>query len=124
MAFTSDDHNGMQSAFSFCLSDDNVACQEVPVLGINDYENNISIYPNPNTGNFQVSIENLNVSNNLNWNILDISGKLILNGDAINLNANGNSQSIEINNLEKGIYLFEIMDIDKSRSHVSKLVIY
>ncbi len=76
---------------------------DVPVgLGENDDANNFLVYPNPCNDKLFISsaTENLNYT----FEITDITSKLILSAQ------NETSNSIDISNLEKGVYFLKIMN--------------
>lgn len=88
---------------------DNVYCSKKPLVGINTNENtNISIYPNPSTDVLHFTGINLNESNLVS--IYDLQGKLV---ESYELNG---KESIDIRNLNKGMYLVKIAN------HVSRIV--
>ena len=64
----------------------------------------VSIYPNPNNGNFTIFMADFNGNNN-NIQVTDISGKLV---HSESLNAS--QSNINLNGLNKGIYFVKISD--------------
>ena len=71
----------------------------VQTVNIDDFtETNIQVYPNPATDNITISCESIDLAN---IQIIDISGKIIINR---NIQFNNNSTSIDISNLESGVY--------------------
>ncbi len=74
------------------------------ISGINDNEkNSISVYPNP-ASDFIIIASDFE---NLEFKLLDISGKLIISKDL-----DSKSQSIEINKLSKGVYFYQLINSD------------
>ena len=71
---------------------------------INDYSNNILIcvYPNPNDGNFKLKISDL--KNAYNIKIFDLFGKSVYQQN----NCTKQLLTINLNNMDKGIYLMKI----------------
>ncbi|MGB1041438.1 MAG: T9SS type A sorting domain-containing protein, partial [Flavobacteriales bacterium] len=64
----------------------------------------LSVYPNPSNGNFTLSIEDYNHSN-FNLNVIDITGKLVHYQQI-----NSPLTSINLENLNKGIYFVQLND--------------
>ncbi len=80
---------------------DNVYCSKKPLVGVNNKENaNISIYPNPSSD--VLHFEGFNVNETNQVSIFDLQGKLV---ERYELNGNG---SINIQNLNKGMYLVKV----------------
>jgi hypothetical protein len=66
----------------------------------------LQIYPNPNNGEFTVQINSLN--NGLyELSVVDLVGKELYK-EEINCNAGSNIQKLNLQQLEKGIYLVHI----------------
>ncbi|GGE05548.1 zinc-dependent metalloprotease [Psychroflexus salis] len=84
---------------------------------INLEANRFSIIPNPNTGRFQINFKSLS-SSNLTGQLFDLQGKLIQN---IQLRPGVLRQSVQLENLQNGMYLFKV--IDGQNSFVEKLLI-
>jgi hypothetical protein len=63
-------------------------------------ETNIDVYPNPNNGNFSISI---NSDKDTSYNILDSTGRIVSNGTL-----NSFDNNIDITNMPKGIYFLKI----------------
>lgn len=82
---------------------DTSSCYEINTVGIshNNSRPAISIYPNPSNGKFQISVGNLQQSENFNLEIFNIEGKQIYQS------INSNSE-IELSNQPKGIYFLKI----------------
>lgn len=74
------------------------------IVGINDnieWENGITIYPNPNNGNFTINIDN---TKNANIEIYNISGQLILQKTLLD-----NTTKIDLTKYSKGMYFVKIV---------------
>jgi hypothetical protein len=83
---------------------------EISTLGIDDFPNitlEMTVYPNPTT-NF-VSLKISELSNNLSFQLFDISGKLISNKKISDLET-----QISFDNLNAAIYLIQIIDNNKT----------
>ena len=78
----------------------------------------ISIYPNPSTGNFNLNISNLNAAS-VDVEITDVSGKVILS-NAYNTNNGSVNESINISNVDDGVY---IVRVNGGQSMVKRIVI-
>ena len=88
---------------------DNVYFSKKPLVGVNNNENaNISIYPNPSTDVLYFTGLNVNETNQVS--IFDLQGKLV---ERYELNENA---SIDIRNLNKGMYLVKVAN------HVARIV--
>lgn len=78
----------------------------------------ISIYPNPSTGNFNLNISNVNAAF-VDVEITDVSGKVILS-NAYNTNNGSVNESINISNVDDGVY---IVRVNGGQSMVKRIVI-
>lgn len=88
------------------------------VLDVEDYlisNSEFNIYPNPNNGNFKLSIDNLYINNKLEFEITDILGKTLIKGNIENVNNEINT------NLSKGIYFFKLKS--NNNINVKKILI-
>ena len=85
-----------------------------------DEENSseISIYPNPSSGNFNLNISNVNTAT-VDVEITDVSGKVILS-NAYNTNNGSINESINISNVDDGVY---IVRVNGGQSIVKRIVI-
>lgn len=83
-------------------------------FGLKDFK----LYPNPNTGNFNVEF-NSETSNDINIAIYDISGRQIFN--KVYPNTGGFLQNLQLNNVQSGVYLVNINDGDKKE--IRKIII-
>ena len=73
-------------------------------VGITENNSGISIYPNPNNGDF--FIQNNGKSENVDIHVFDIQGKEIYNS-ILNLNT-GSSEMISLGDLNKGMYIIHM----------------
>lgn len=83
----------------------------VQTLGSSNFEfQDFALFPNPNKGSFTVKFLS-DTSNKIDINVHDISGRQVYNNSFSN---NGTfNQNIDLNNVQKGIYLVSILDGDK-----------
>lgn len=90
---------GNQSATNHSINSIKVSS---PVLGVNDFEisSKINIYPNPATSQVTIDAKELD---NLNLEVSDANGRKIFEQKL-----NGSSNTININHLSSGIYLFKV----------------
>ncbi len=65
--------------------------------------NKIKIYPNPATNTLQITISNWQPGKNSNYLLMDITGRILLNGEITS-----SKQQIDIHQLANGIYLIQI----------------
>ncbi len=79
-------------------------------------ETSFSIYPNPNNGDFTVSIKNINTENYI-LELFNLLGKKILTQKLNNLETN-----IKTNNLSKGMYIIKITN-SENVSYSTKIVV-
>ncbi len=87
-------------------------------LGVdNQTANTFGIYPNPSNGNFVLSLSSP-LNENATGKLYNIQGKLL---EEVNISGNRLQQHIQLGNVAKGIYLFEVND-GNSRI-VEKLII-
>jgi PKD repeat protein len=84
----------------------------VDEIGLN--ARNVSLYPNPNNGIFTVSVPG---TAQAELNILDIHGKSIWKERF------SGTQAIQPGNLNKGVYLVKILDVDSGSIVVKRLLI-
>ena len=94
-------------------------CNTVPALSTNSNEfQNFALYPNPNDGSFTIKF-NSNSNNAIKIGVYDMRGRDIFNKTYQN---NGLfDQSLQLNNVQSGIYLVNIQDGDKKI--VKKIVV-
>ena len=81
-------------------------------------EGKISIYPNPNRGDFTIQLNLKNRESQLNYNLFDITGRKIQSGVVELFEKNKN---IVLNNPKEGIYILQISNSDSY--YISKLII-
>ncbi len=67
---------------------------------------NVLVYPNPSTGSFNVTVNNVNF-NQLSINVIDIQGKVVYSTTDKNLSSNYNKQ-INLEGLAKGLYYIKL----------------
>lgn len=84
---------------------------------INQEANAFFIVPNPNNGNFQISFPNLS-GNELTGKLFDLQGRCI---ETIQLQAGLLQQEVQFENLQQGMYLFQIKNGENT--FVEKLII-
>ena len=86
---------------------DTSACVNVSVTGIDsNFEQIVSIYPNPSNGLFTFSINNV-VTNQIVISILDIQGKIVFTETDKNI-ATDYKKQINLSDLAKGIYYVKL----------------
>lgn len=83
-----------------------------PILSVDDVslEDNFSVYPNPNNGEFSIKLKSTS-GKNINVEIYDIRGRSILNESY--RNTGDFNQTISLDNAQSGMYLLNINDGDK-----------
>jgi len=89
------------------LEIDSITFSSSATLSVNDdvaFTNDLSIYPNPTKGFINIKTQN-NISKVL---IFDVTGKIVLKRNSIENN------SLNISNLNTGIYLLKIFDINNN----------
>jgi hypothetical protein len=79
---------------------------------------NVSIYPNPSTGNFNLNMSGLTAST-VDVNITDVSGKVVMNTSFNTVNG-GLNAPINISNVEEGVY---IVRVNGDSSIVKRIVV-
>ncbi len=80
----------------------------------------INIYPNPASDRFTVSFD-LIKSNTVSIELIDITGKTVLNSMAQNFSAGAHTTDIEINEIPQGIYFVRISTPEFSKT--SRLIV-
>lgn len=90
---------------------DNINISNLDSIEYNPLE--LDIYPNPSSGTFNLYFENFNLEN-IDLNIVDISGKLILNRIYSFSKDNPKTISLNLSNLSQGMYLLTIESDGKS----------
>jgi lysyl endopeptidase len=86
------------------------------VLAVNDefLEENITVYPNPTSG--QVTVKTSGLVGELSYEVFNILGQL-LKSDTLQ------NESIQLNNLSSNIYFIKITEVDTNKSLVKKIVL-
>ena len=84
---------------------DNVNISDLSNLEYNPLE--LDIYPNPSSGIFNLYFENFNIEN-LDINVVDISGKLVLDRIYSFSKDSPKTISLDLSNLSQGMYLLKI----------------
>jgi hypothetical protein len=74
-----------------------------------------SIYPNPSTGNAKITVTDVTESTDVQ--VVDNSGRII---KTVSMN---NNNSIDLNNLQKGMYMIRIVDKTTGESLTKKLTV-
>ena len=90
---------------------------EVVPVGVDEIslnDKNVTLYPNPNNGSFTILMP---ATAEAEVSITDINGKLILSGNTIGV------KSINLNSIEKGVYLVKIVDVNTAAVVVKRLLI-
>lgn len=87
-------------------------------LSTNDVsvDNNVGIYPNPFSNSFNIKLPK-NLKGNYTYELIDISGRLVLKGAL-----NQNPFEILTNSLIKGVYIVNVKD-DSNKTIISKKII-
>ena len=81
-------------------------CIVFDTLGLDAFhENEIQLYPNPVTTNLTIEVT---FSGLLNFNIFDVSGKLVLRTQS-----NTNITSLNLKDLAKGVYFLNVISVNK-----------
>lgn len=107
-----------QRDYSLSNSRDMGAFEYEGFLGVDDtQEIELStIYPNPSTGQITIGIANSIAADNIKLNVYSMTGNLVYQSSLI-----AGDNSINLNNLNTGVYLLNINSKNKSQSH--KLII-
>jgi hypothetical protein len=109
---SSDNSFGFMNTPAF-FSMDNFTIQST--VGIEELSNtsNISLFPNPTTGNLFLNIE-ASTQHTLNIHIYDIAGKELQNGE-VQTSIGTNQFQLNTENFEAGIYFVELNDKNSSK---------
>lgn len=94
-------------------------------VGLNETEiknQNISIYPNPTSGQFSLSVSN-NTYNLSNYQVMNNLGQVILK-NMIDAKQNQFNQSIDLSKYGKGVYLVSVFDKGGNMVKNVKVVVY
>ena len=92
------------------------------IVGISEVVNNVefSVYPNPNTGQFIVELNNLD-NNEYTIEIRNIIGQLVVN-ETVN-DSNGNFyKKMNLNTGKNGVYFISL--VSESGKITKKLIVY
>ena len=88
-------------------------------LSINSYDlDNLSVYPNPNKGNFTVKFNSVS-ENKVGINVHDMRGRIIFDNSYDNTGLF--SQNIQLDQAQSGVYLVTVKEGD--RKEVKRIVI-
>jgi hypothetical protein len=82
------------------------------VVNVDGSVTNISLYPNPSNGPFNVSIDNIETSN-LVIDIMDMTGRIVYNRYVGSVSGN-TIESFDMTNLRMGTYVLRVMANGKS----------
>ena len=85
----------------------------------NDVINSIALAPNPNNGNFTTYFTSAK-DQKVGMKLVDVAGRVVYSNE-VNVNTGSNSIELKLNDLNKGIYLFEFTT--QQGKQVVKLVI-
>ena len=86
---------------------------------IQEIPENFVVFPNPNNGNFQV-LYSLNESKQASIKVFDVNGKLVF---VKPLDANSNLTQLNLENISKGVYYYQIIGDDSTLLKSDKLII-
>ena len=87
-------------------------------LGVDNFAlNGVSIYPNPNNGEFMLSLNS--TTRKVNVGVYDVRGRLILDKTISNIGII--TETINLNNVQSGVYLITIQD--GNRKTTKKIVV-
>jgi hypothetical protein len=112
---TTEDITGIPAGSYTVVVTDSNGCTETLVidviLGVNELgaAANVSIYPNPSTGLFTISVAGINVTS---YSITNSLGQVVISEDI--LGTESLTKEIDLNAFGKGIYFVTIMTADKS----------
>ena len=79
-----------------------------------------NVFPNPNTGNFQLYLEN-NALESISLEIFDITGKVTYSNNVEFQSGTTKLVSLNFSNLAKGVYYIRVSD--DSNQYVKSMVI-
>lgn len=82
----------------------NQGFQQPFIFNVSNIQHEILLYPNPNNGNFSFQL-NEGTFSPYTYNLYDVTGKLILNGESIL----DNKVDIQINGVATGVYHLQIL---------------
>lgn len=81
--------------------------------GVDENEFIVSVYPNPTNGLLNINVEN---SNHFNYQIFNMIGQNVMNGDV-----DGSEAKVDMSNLEKGVYFVSIFD--ENEKFVERIIV-
>ena len=81
--------------------------------GVDENEFIVSVYPNPTNGLLNINVEN---SNHFNYQIFNMIGQNVMNGDV-----DGSEAKVDMSNLEKGVYFVSIFD--ENQKFVERIIV-
>ena len=87
-------------------------------LSINNKETTLIIYPNPTSGEFTVSVNNISINSNYNYQLYDIKGRLFKTGILLNIKT-----TLSISDKPSGTYILTITDNNKNLLFTSKIIL-
>ncbi|WP_299228684.1 M12 family metallo-peptidase [uncultured Psychroserpens sp.] len=87
-------------------------------LDDNSFANNLSIYPNPNSGEFSIKFTSNNFNDDVNIQLFDIRGRSIFKN--IYDGANEFDETISLSNVQSGVYL---VSISNGNNKVTKKIV-
>ena len=86
---------------------DTSSCTTVSGLGIDENQLlNLSVYPNPSNGNFDVSLMG-SFDSNVTLTLVDLNGKVLMN-KTVQKSANQSAIPVSVKSIENGIYLLKV----------------
>ncbi|CAM4089633.1 reprolysin-like metallopeptidase [Flavobacterium antarcticum] len=94
-------------------------CSPTPPLEVVKNEfSDLMVYPNPNSGNFNVKFNNA-TTDKVTLKVYDMSGRTIFNK---NYNVKGNfNENVQLNTIQSGVYLMAVSDGE--RTQVERIII-
>lgn len=92
-------------------------CIAVPngIADINNFKNNFSLSPNPNSGIFKLTF-NDNSNEQFNLKVYDIYGKVLFEKSISSLLLN--QQQFDLHHLSKGVYFLKIQDVNGHQTQI------
>jgi len=95
------------------------ALEVAAIVGINEIEglNGLELYPNPVNDNLNVSF-NLTSNQDLTFNVIDATGKVVLSQQLISNNSVNQVEEINVSGLASGVYSLQILADNSEISRV------